>query len=88
VTLLGNLAVYELIYLFYKGLYKDWQGFLYSLTKPFNMRSILYLVAVVCIIIWLIGFLGYGGSMGSSNLIHILLVLAVIAILINVIKRA
>lgn len=50
------------------------------------MRSILYLIAVVCIIIWALGFFGIAGGMGSSQLIHILLVIAVITVLFNVIS--
>jgi len=50
------------------------------------MRSILWLVAVICIIIWLLGLLGVGGGMGMGNLIHILLVIAVIVILYNIIS--
>lgn len=50
------------------------------------MRSILYLIAVVCIIIWALGFFGVVAGMGSSQLIHILLVIAVISILFNIIS--
>ena len=50
------------------------------------MRSILWLVAVICIIVWVLGFFGVVAGMGSSSLIHILLVLAVIAILYNIIS--
>jgi hypothetical protein len=46
------------------------------------MRSILYIIAVVCIIGWLLGFFVYS----ATGLIHILLVLAVISILIGVIR--
>lgn len=46
------------------------------------MRSILYIIAVLCIIGWLLGFFVY--SVGG--LIHILLVLAVISILIAIIR--
>lgn len=45
------------------------------------MRSILYIVAVICVIGWLLGFFVYS----ATGLIHILLVLAVISILIAVI---
>jgi Family of unknown function (DUF5670) len=48
------------------------------------MRSILYIIAVICIIGWLLGFFVYS----ATGLIHILLVLAIIAILIAVIRGA
>ncbi|MDQ2752261.1 MAG: lmo0937 family membrane protein [Bacteroidota bacterium] len=51
------------------------------------MRSILYLIAVICIIIWVWQFFFTGGA-NTSGLIHILLVIAIIAILIAVIRRA
>ncbi|RAJ21109.1 hypothetical protein LX77_02863 [Gelidibacter algens] len=50
------------------------------------MRSILWLVAVICIVIWLLGFLGVVPGLADSSLIHILLVIAVIAILYNIIS--
>lgn len=50
------------------------------------MRSLLWLVAVICIIIWLLGIFGIGDGMGMGNLIHILLVIAIIVILINIIS--
>jgi Family of unknown function (DUF5670) len=46
------------------------------------MRSILYIIAVICIIGWLLGFFVYS----ATGLIHILLVLAVISILIAIIR--
>lgn len=52
------------------------------------MRSILWLVAVICIVVWLLGFLGVIPGLATGNLIHILLVLAIIAILYNLIRRA
>jgi hypothetical protein len=48
------------------------------------MRSILYIIAVICIIGWLLGFFVYS----ATGLIHILLVLAIISILIAVIRGA
>ena len=51
------------------------------------MRSILYLVAVVCIIIWVYEFFFTGGA-STSWLIHVLLVIAIISILIAVIQKA
>ncbi|RQO29665.1 lmo0937 family membrane protein [Taibaiella sp. KBW10] len=50
------------------------------------MRSILWLVAVICIIIWVLGMVGIGGGMGLGNLIHILLAIAIIVILYNIIS--
>ncbi len=50
------------------------------------MRSILWLVAVICIIIWLLGVLGVGNGMGMGNLIYILLGIAIIIILYNLIS--
>jgi len=50
------------------------------------MRSILWLVAVICIIIWLLGFLGVMPGINGNSLIHILLVIAVIVILYNIIS--
>ena len=50
------------------------------------MRSILWLVAVICIIVWVLGLVGVGGGMGNGYLIHILLVIAVIIVLFNIIS--
>ncbi|WP_123812133.1 MULTISPECIES: lmo0937 family membrane protein [Mangrovimonas] len=50
------------------------------------MRSILWLVAVICILVWILGFFGIVEGIGTSSLIHILLVIAVIAILYNIIS--
>lgn len=50
------------------------------------MRSLLWLVAVVCIIIWLLGILGVGNGMGMGNLIYILLAIGIIIILYNIIS--
>ena len=50
------------------------------------MRSILWLVAVICIIVWLLGFLGLAPGIATGNLIHILLVVAIIAVLYNLIS--
>jgi len=50
------------------------------------MRSILWLVAVICIVVWVLGLLGVGGGIASGNLIHVLLVIAVIIILYNIIS--
>jgi len=48
------------------------------------MRSILYIIAVICIIGWLLGFCVYS----ATGLIHVLLVLAIISILIAIIRGA
>ncbi|WP_157812161.1 lmo0937 family membrane protein [Polaribacter sp. ALD11] len=50
------------------------------------MRSILWLVAVVCIIIWALGMLGVVPGMATNNLVHTLLVIAIIVILYNIIS--
>ena len=50
------------------------------------MRSLLWLVAVICIIAWLLGFLGVIPGLGTSSLIHVLLVIAIIVILYNIIR--
>ena len=50
------------------------------------MRSILWLVAVICIIAWVLGLLGIVPGMGTNSLIHVLLVIAIIVILFNIIS--
>lgn len=50
------------------------------------MKSLLWLVAVICIIIWLLGMLGVVPGLATGSLIHILLVIAVIVILYNIIS--
>lgn len=50
------------------------------------MKSILWLVAVICIIAWLLGLLGVIPGLGTSSLIHVLLVIAIIVILYNIIS--
>ncbi|APA66255.1 MULTISPECIES: lmo0937 family membrane protein [Maribacter] len=50
------------------------------------MRSLLWLVAVICIIIWLLGMLGIVPGLATGSLVHILLVIAVIVILYNIIS--
>ncbi|MCJ7466175.1 MAG: lmo0937 family membrane protein [Maribacter sp.] len=50
------------------------------------MRSILWLVAVICIVIWLLGMLDIVPGLATSSLIHVLLVIAVIVILYNIIS--
>lgn len=50
------------------------------------MRSILWLVAVVCIILFLITILTGNDFMGLGQLIYILLAIAIIVILYNIIS--
>ncbi|MDP5061730.1 hypothetical protein DFQ03_3619 [Maribacter caenipelagi] len=50
------------------------------------MRSLLWLVAVICIIIWLLGMLGIVPGLATGSLVHILLVIAVVVILYNIIS--
>lgn len=50
------------------------------------MRSLLWLVAVICIIVWLLGMLGVVPGLATGSLVHILLVIAVIVILYNIIS--
>ncbi|MGC1515536.1 MAG: lmo0937 family membrane protein [Maribacter sp.] len=50
------------------------------------MRSLLWLVAVICIIVWLLGMLGIVPGLATGSLVHILLVIAVIVILYNIIS--
>ena len=50
------------------------------------MRSILWLVAVICIAVWLLGMLGVIPGMDTGSLIHVLLVIAIIVVLINIIS--
>jgi hypothetical protein len=50
------------------------------------MRSILWLVAVICIVVWLLGFLGVIPGIGTGQLIHVLLVIAIIVVLYNLIR--
>ncbi|GGG40769.1 hypothetical protein GCM10011414_07860 [Croceivirga lutea] len=54
--------------------------------KSKTMRSLLWLVAVICIVVWLFGMLGIIPGIATGNLIHILIVLAVIVILYNIIR--
>ena len=50
------------------------------------MKSILWLVAVICIIAWLLGMLGIIPGLGTNSLIHILLVIAIVVVLYNIIS--
>lgn len=49
------------------------------------MRSLLWLIAVICIVVWLLGMLGIVPGISTGYLIHILLVIAIIVILYNII---
>ncbi|PZU21568.1 MAG: lmo0937 family membrane protein [Chryseobacterium sp.] len=49
------------------------------------MRSILWLVAVICIAVWLLGMLGVIPGISTRYLVHILLVIAIIVVLYNII---
>ncbi|WP_148661145.1 lmo0937 family membrane protein [Flavisolibacter tropicus] len=48
------------------------------------MRSLLYILAVICIIGWLLGVFYWS----ATGLIHILIILAIISILLAIIRRA
>jgi hypothetical protein len=48
------------------------------------MRSLLYVVAVICLIGWLLGVFVWS----ATGLIHILIVIAVISLLFGIIRRA
>lgn len=50
------------------------------------MKSILWLVAVICIIGWLLGLLGIIPGIATGNLIHVLLVIAIVIVLYNIIS--
>ncbi|WP_145758381.1 lmo0937 family membrane protein [Sediminicola sp. YIK13] len=50
------------------------------------MRSLLWLVAVICIVIWLLGLLGVIPGLATGSLVHILLVIAVVVVLYNIIS--
>jgi len=52
--------------------------------KLYNMRGLLYLIAVILIIGWALGVFFY--SVGG--LIHVLLVIAIVALLLGIIRRA
>ncbi|MEB8327994.1 lmo0937 family membrane protein [Flavobacteriaceae bacterium KMM 6897] len=50
------------------------------------MRSLLWLVAVICIVVWVLGLLGVIPGLATGSLVHILLVIAVVVILYNIIS--
>jgi hypothetical protein len=50
------------------------------------MRSILWLVAVICIVIWLLGMLNVIPGISTGYLVHVLLVIAIIVVLYNIIS--
>ncbi len=49
------------------------------------MRSLLWLIAVICIVVWLLGILGIVPGISTGYLIHVLLVIAIIVVLYNII---
>ncbi|KIC62702.1 lmo0937 family membrane protein [Chryseobacterium taiwanense] len=49
------------------------------------MRSILWLIAVICIAVWLLGILGIIPGISTGYLVHVLLVIAIIVVLYNII---
>lgn len=59
---------------------------IYKHQKNIIMKSLLWLVAVICIIVWLLGMLNIIPGISTSYLIHVLLVIAVIVILYNIIS--
>lgn len=50
------------------------------------MRSLLWLVAVICIVVWLLGLLDVIPGIATNSLFHILIVIAVVVILYNIIS--
>ncbi|KFF01042.1 DNA polymerase III subunit alpha [Chryseobacterium formosense] len=50
------------------------------------MKSVLWLVAVICIVVWLLGMLNVIPGISTSYLIHVLLVIAIIVVLYNIIS--
>jgi len=60
--------------------------FSYRITQKFLiMRSILWLVAVICIVVWLLGILGVVPGMSTGYLVHVLLIIAIVVVLYNII---
>lgn len=59
---------------------------LYKPKKYIIMKSVLWLVAVICIVVWLLGILNIIPGMSTSYLIHVLLVIAIIVVLYNIIS--
>lgn len=53
--------------------------------KYIIMRSLLWLVAVICIVVWLLGMLGIIPGISTGYLVHVLLVIAIIVVLYNII---
>jgi len=58
----------------------------YITLKIYIMRSLLWLVAVICIIVWLLGMLNVIPGISTGYLVHILLVIAIIVVLYNLIS--
>lgn len=50
------------------------------------MRSLLWLVAVICIVVWLLGLLNVIPGISTGYLVHVLLVIAIIVVLYNIIS--
>ncbi|EFK37504.1 Uncharacterised protein [Chryseobacterium gleum] len=59
---------------------------MYTNSKYYVMKSLLWLVAVICIVVWLLGMLGIVPGMSTGYLIHVLLVIAIVVILYNIIS--
>jgi hypothetical protein len=57
---------------------------MFTKLKLYNMRGLLYIIAVILVIGWALGFFYYS----AGGIIHILLVIAVIALLLGLIRRA
>jgi hypothetical protein len=58
----------------------------YITLKIYIMRSLLWLVAVICIIVWLLGMLNVIPGISTGYLLHVLLVIAIIVVLYNLIS--
>jgi hypothetical protein len=60
-------------------------AFFYAIyQRDYFVRSILYILAVICIIGWLLGVFVWG----AKGLIHLLIILAIISLLLGIIRRA
>lgn len=59
---------------------------IYKPKKNIIMKSLLWLVAVICIVVWLLGILNIIPGMSTSYLIHVLLVIAIVVVLYNIIS--
>jgi hypothetical protein len=54
------------------------------LVNIINMRSVLYIIAVLLLVGWVLGVFYWN----ATGLIHILIILAVISLLLGLIRRA